>query len=150
MNILAGGQKPPPTIRPRITVDFDKLMRRLLDYDPGLTVKPRVDVDSLGHLPLLAFVGANGRMIANGHHELGWEWTLFLTLWTEDLEQGGDLTDTVYQVVHGLEDNGHVAGVGQVVSVEDVGMFDRIGSARLPDKQIVMYSAAFTVRVCPA
>ncbi len=131
---------------PRITVDFEKLMSELLAY-PGLEVVPRIDVDSLDSLPLLAFLGLNGHMIRNGYPGAGWEWTLALTLFTDDLSSGGGLADTIYQNVHGMETRS--TPTGSVSSVEDVSMFDRVGGATLPDKRVVQYNAAFTVRVRP-
>lgn len=138
----------PVTLLPRITVNFERLMRSLLAY-PGLRVVPTVDVDSLDVMPLLAYVGGNGHMIRNGFPAAGWEWTLFLTLFTDGLADGAGLADTVYQNVHGMEGQ-TVAGVGSVSSVEDVAMFDRIGSGSLPDKQIVQFNASFLVRVRPS
>jgi hypothetical protein len=135
------------TLLPRVTVDFELLMKHLLAY-PGLSVVPAIDVDSLTELPILAFSGGNGHMISNGFPEAGWEWTLFLTLFTADLEAGGHTADTIYQTVHGMEGQS-VVDVGSVSSVEDESMFDRIGTTPLPDKQIVQYNASFLVRVRP-
>lgn len=131
---------------PRITVDFERLMKALLTH-PGLTVHPRVDVSSLDKIPLLTYVGGNGHMISNGHPAAGWEWTLFLSLFADSIGGGTGLADTVYQLVHGLEDR-TVPGVGSVSSVEDVSMFDRVGGASFADKQIIQFNATFTVRVC--
>jgi len=134
-------------LRPRITVDVERLMNSALAY-PGLRTLPRVDVDSFDHLPLLEFTCGNGHMIRNGYPGAGWEWTLFLTLWAEDLGQGGDLADTVYQNVHRME-NVVVADVGCVTSVEDVAMFDRIGGATVADRNVVQYNATFNLVVVP-
>lgn len=137
----------PITFLPRVTVDFERLMAQLLVRD-GLTVLPAVDVDSLGTLPLLTFAGGNGHQIRNGY--AGWEWTLFLTLYANGRNQGGDLADTIYQTVHGWDnDQTGVPGIGSVTSVEDGSMFDRIGGARLDDKNVVQYAASFLVRVVP-
>lgn len=150
----------PVTLLPRITVDFERLMKSLLTY-PGLAVAPAVDVDSLEDVPLLTFVGGNGRMISNGHPGAGWEWTLFLTLFADGIADGAGLADTIYQVVHGWDPGsysddfadfnaGVVPGVGSVSSVEDLSMFDRVGGGTLPDKQIVQFNASFLVRVRPS
>lgn len=145
MPILAGF----PT-RARLTVRFDKLMYELLQMD-GLLTLPAVDVDSLDSLPLLTVAGGNGHMIRNGFPGAGWEWTLFLTLYAPNRNDGDDMADTIYQIVHGWEDDQTlIAGLGYVNGVEDVSMFDRIGGAKFANKQIVQYAAAFTVRVRPA
>lgn len=136
------------SLLPRITVDFEKLMFSLLAY-PGITVVPRVDVESFDTLPLLSFIGGNGHMIRNGYPGAGWEWNLFLSLFSEGIGDGTGIADTVYQNVHGMEGRS-VAGVGSVSTVEDVSMFDRVGGATLPDKQIVQFNATFLVRVRPS
>lgn len=135
------------TLLPRITVDFERLMKALLAY-PGLAVVPAVDVDSLDTLPLLTYMGGNGHLITNGYPASGWEWSLFLTLFTDSLADGAGLADTIYQNVHGMEGQ-VVAGVGSVSTVEDEAMFDRVGTTALPDKSIVQHNASFTVRVRP-
>lgn len=144
----------PVTLRTRITVDFERLMKTLLTYD-GLTVSPAIDVSSFEDIPLLTFVGGNGHMVTNGYPAAGQEWTLFLTLFADGMSDGSGLADTIYQNVHDWDDiavpeAGIVPGVGEVSSVEDVSMFDRVGGGTLPDKQIVQYNATFLVRVRPS
>lgn len=136
------------TLLPRMTVDFELLMANLLAY-PGLFVLPRVDADSLDNLPLLTFAGADGVSVGNGPPGSGWRWSLYLSLYVESMEQGGSVADTVYQIVHGMEETG-IADVGSVVSVEDVAMFDRIGGADIDDRRVVQYNATFEVIVIPA
>ena len=135
-------------LRPRATVDVDNLMAVQLAY-PGLLVQPRVEADSLAALPLLTWQCFNGRMIRNAFPAAGSQWTLALTLFVAGMADGNGLADTVYQNVHEMPDADPVPGLGYVDSVEDVSMFDRVGSANLPDKQVVQYSATFTVVVLP-
>lgn len=135
------------TLLPRITVDFEALVAALLTY-PGLTVIPRLDADSLAYnsLPLVTFAGANGAAIS--YIGGATRWDLFLSLYVEGLEQGGDVADTVYQLTHGMSEQG-IEGLGAVISVDDVAMFDRFQSAEFADKLIVQYNAQFSVTVEP-
>jgi hypothetical protein len=135
------------TLLPRVTVDFEALMAALLTY-PGLTVIPRLDADSLAYnsLPLITFAGANGAAVSYVGGATRWD--LFLSLYVEGLEQGGDVADTVYQITHNMAEHG-IAGVGEVVDVDDVAMFDRFQTAEFADKLIVQYNAQFSVLVQP-
>jgi hypothetical protein len=135
-------------LRPRVTVDMDALLTAGLAY-PGLIVVPRVEMDSLDTTPLLTYQLFNGHQIRNGPIRGGSEWTLALTLFTDNIVDGSRQADTVYQNLHDLEDADGVPGVGYVHSVDDVSMFDRVGSASLPDKRVVQYSATFTLIVHP-
>lgn len=137
------------TLRPRVTVDMDALLQAGLAY-PGLPVVPRIEVNSLGSLPLLTYQLFNGQSLGNGPYQGGQSWTVSLTLFTDDIVNGSGLADTVYQNFHDLEDSDATAPYGYLLAVDDVSMFDRVASAALPDKRIVQYGATFNVIAGPA
>lgn len=116
----------------RLTVDTGRLMVTLYTRDfPGYTVMRSADVNQALTTPCIIVQTANGRMVENGDHTLGWVWDVAVQLIHFDEEIGDLDADKLYQVTHGYDefgDRGRIDGIGAISLVEDISMPSYTGS----------------------
>lgn len=144
-------------MRRRITVDMEELMTRLLrdayrasgeyKYTP-IEVRAEPDVDSADVLPLVIVSCGQGHMIRNGAPGLAWEWNVHINILHEEEEEGSNLADHTYELMHGFHDNASgIEGVGVVISVDDVSMPSRTATMVTPAGGLTQFDGTFNVVV---
>lgn len=114
--------------------------------DSPIEVRAEPDVDSADVLPLVIISVGQGTMVSNGAPGLAWRWVIHINILHADEEEGSDLADHTYELMHGFHDDAaSVAGVGVIISVEDVSMPSRTATMVTPAGGLTQFDGTWTV-----
>lgn len=143
--------------RSRITTDIDLLMVVLIQgafHESGeylerpIEVASEEDVDTVDRVPLVIVSTGNGTMVTNGGPGLAWTWTVTLDILHDDREEGANIADHAYEIMHTLHDTGAgLPGEGYITNVEDISMPSHVATTLTTAGGLSQFNGTWTVTV---
>lgn len=140
--------------RTRYAVDANHLMVALIQghFGERVSVAAASDVDAVDRLPFIVINAGQGQGTSSGPAGLAWEWNVVFNVLAGDEEECSDLADEINELMHSYHESwdpnhGMIAGIGAIVSVDDISIPSKTASAVLPAGGITQFDGTFSVLV---
>lgn len=136
--------------RERFTVDMEALMVGLLTRDfPGVLVTAEPDTDIADYVPFVVVSCGNGSFVGNGPPGGPMSWHVHIMVVHVTDGEASDLADAIFENVwkyaEDWSDYGTIAGVGAIVSVEDISAPARTATTATPAGGLTQYDATLGI-----